>query len=109
MFPIVVAAAMITGIGAGWVASVALLDVSSPEFVKGIRLFFESFDVQYGLVKASSFGLAVTLIGCRQGLQARGGAQGVGSAATSAVVYSAIFILILDAFWAVIWLLGHTP
>ena len=109
MFPIVVAAAMITGIGAGWVASVALLDVSSPEFVKGIRLFFEEFDVRYGLVKSASFGLAVTLIGCRQGLNARGGAQGVGSAATSAVVYSAVAILILDAFWAVVWLLGHTP
>ena len=109
MFPIVVAAAMITGVAAGWVASVALLDVSSPEFVKGVRLFFETFDVRYGLVKASSFGFAVTLIGCRQGLQTRGGAQGVGSAATQAVVYSAVSILILDAFWAVVWLLGHTP
>ena len=109
MFPVVVGAAMIAGIGAGWGASVVLLDVSSPEFVKGIRLFFETFDVRYGLVKAGSFGLAVTLIGCRQGLQARGGAQGVGSAATSAVVYSAVAILILDAFWAMVWLLGHTP
>ena len=109
MFPVVVAAAMITGVAAGWLASVALLDVSSPEFVKGLRLFFEHFDVRYGLVKAGSFGLAVTLIGCRQGMNTRGGAQGVGSAATSAVVYSAVVILILDAFWAVVWLLGHTP
>jgi phospholipid/cholesterol/gamma-HCH transport system permease protein len=109
MFPVVVGAAMIAGVGAGWVASVALLDVSSPEFVKGIRLFFEEFDVRYGLVKASSFGLAVTLIGCRQGMLTRGGAQGVGAAATSAVVYSAVWILILDAFWAIVWLLGHTP
>jgi len=109
MFPIVVAAAMMAGIGAGWVASIALLDVSSPEFVKGIRLFFEEFDVRYGLVKSASFGLAVTLIGCRRGLSARGGAQGVGAAATSAVVYSAVAILVLDAFWAVVWLLGHTP
>jgi len=31
----------------------------------------------------------------------------VGSAATSAVVYSAVLILVLDAFWAVTWLLGH--
>jgi len=109
MFPVVVAAAMIAGVGAGWVASIALLDVSSPEFVKGIRLFFEEFDVRYGLVKSASFGLAVTLIGCRQGLGARGGAQGVGGAATSAVVYSAVAILVLDAFWAIVWLLGHTP
>jgi phospholipid/cholesterol/gamma-HCH transport system permease protein len=109
MFPIVVAAAMMTGLAAGWAASVALLDVSSSEFIKGARLFFDDFDVRYGLVKASSFGVAVTLIGCRQGLGARGGAQGVGAAATAAVVYSAVAILILDAFWAIVWLLGHTP
>jgi phospholipid/cholesterol/gamma-HCH transport system permease protein len=107
MFPIVVAAAMLAGVGAGWVASIALLEVSSSEFVKGVRLFFDAFDVRYGLVKAASFGVAVTLIGCRTGLRARGGAQGVGAAATSAVVYSAIAILVLDAFWAVVWLLGH--
>jgi len=44
-----------------------------------------------------------------QGLAARGGAQGVGRAATSAVVYSAVIILVLDAFWAVVWLLGNKP
>ena len=109
MFPVVVAAAMITGLTAGWVASVLLLDVSTSEFLKGARLFFDDFDVRYGLVKSASFGAAVTLIGCRRGLSARGGAQGVGAAATSAVVYSAVAILVLDAFWAVVWLLGHTP
>ena len=32
---------------------------------------------------------------------------GVGRAATSAVVFSAVMILVLDAFWAVTWLLGR--
>jgi phospholipid/cholesterol/gamma-HCH transport system permease protein len=109
MFPIVVAAAMMTGLAAGWLASILLLDISSSEFIKGVRLYFDVFDVRYGQVKSASFGVAVTLIGCRRGLTARGGAQGVGSAATSAVVYSAVAILILDAFWAVVWLLGHNP
>jgi len=109
MFPVVVAAAMITGLAAGWGASALLLDLSTSEFLKGVRLFFDDFDVRYGLVKSASFGVAVTLIGCRRGLLARGGAQGVGAAATSAVVFSAIAILILDALWAVVWLLGHTP
>jgi phospholipid/cholesterol/gamma-HCH transport system permease protein len=107
MFPVVVAAAMIMGLAAGWIASIALLEISSGEFIKGVRLYFDAFDVRYGLVKAASFGVAVTLIGCRRGLSARGGAQGVGAAATSAVVYSAVAILILDAFWAVVWLLGR--
>ena len=107
MFPFVVAAATIVGMGAGWVASITLLDLSSTEFVKGVRLFFTTFDVRYGLVKAASFGFAVTLTGCIQGLRTMGGAQGVGRAATRAVVISAVFILVLDAFWAVVWLLGR--
>jgi phospholipid/cholesterol/gamma-HCH transport system permease protein len=107
MFPIVVAAAMLTGVTAGWIASVGLLSLSTPEFVKGFRLFFATFDVEYGLVKSASFGLAVTLVGSWRGLTARGGAEGVGRAATGAVVVSAVLILILDAFWAVVWLLGR--
>jgi phospholipid/cholesterol/gamma-HCH transport system permease protein len=109
MFPLVVAGAMMVGVGSGWGASVLLLDLSSAEFVKGLRLFFQTFDVQYGIVKAASFGGAVTIIGCMRGLRAQGGAQGVGRAATQAVVYSAVMILILDAFWAVVWLLGREP
>src|SRR5689334_20359080 len=107
MFPMVVAASMLVGVGAGWAASVALLHLSTPEFVKGLRLFFQPFDVRYGLVKSASFGFAVSLIGCARGLRTEGGAVGVGRAATSAVVYSAVLILVLDAFWAVTWLLGR--
>jgi len=106
MFPVVVAAAILIGVSSGWFASVTLLDLTSTDFVKGLRLFFSAFDVRYGLVKSASFGFVVTLIGCIRGLRAEGGAQGVGRAATSAVVYSAVMILVLDAFWAVVWLLG---
>ena len=106
MFPVVVGAAMVVGVASGWVASIGLLDISSADFVKGLRLFFSTFDVRYGLVKASSFGFIVTLIGSVRGLRAGGGAEGVGRAATDAVVYSAVMILVLDAFWAITWLLG---
>jgi phospholipid/cholesterol/gamma-HCH transport system permease protein len=107
MFPVIVAAAMVAGVGAGWAASVALLHLSTADFAKGVRLFFQTFDVEYGLVKSASFGFAVTLIGSIRGLRTEGGAVGVGRAATSAVVYSAVLILVLDAFWAVTWLLGR--
>jgi phospholipid/cholesterol/gamma-HCH transport system permease protein len=109
MFPIVVGAAMVTGIASGWLASISMLDLTSADFVKGLRLFFSPFDVRYGLVKSASFGFIVTLVGCMRGLRAEGGAEGVGRAATSAVVTSAVLILVLDAFWAVVWLLGTQP
>ena len=107
MFPLIVAAAMVVGVVAGWVSSVLLLHLSSAEFTKGFQLFFQPFDVEYGLVKSASFGAAVTLVGSIKGLKTEGGAVGVGRAATAAVVYSAVSILVLDAFWAVTWLLGR--
>ena len=108
MFPIVVGLAMVAGLLSGWLASIILLDITTPQFVKGVRIFFSEFDVRYGMVKAASFGAAVALIGCRAGLSAGHGAQGVGRSATRAVVLSAIMILVLDAFWAVVWLSGRT-
>lgn len=106
-FPVIVGLAMVVGVAAGWAASILLLDLASAQFIKGLRLFFDNFDVRYGVVKAASFGLAVTLTACRSGMRATGGAQGVGRAATRAVVHGAVAILVLDAFWAVTWLLGH--
>lgn len=107
MFPVVVGAAMAVGMVAGWMASLLLLGLSTPEFLKGVRLFFDHFDVRYGLVKAASFGFAVTILASAAGLRTRGGAQGVGGAATRAVVQSCVMILVLDAFWAMVWLLGR--
>jgi len=100
MFPVVVAFAMAMGILMGWVAATTLLPLTNAEFVRGLRLFYVPFDVQFGLIKAASFGFVITLIGCYLGLNTRGGAEGVGAATTKTVVYSAVLLLVLDAFWA---------
>ena len=78
--------------------------VGSFEFFKGLRLFYNFKDVWFGLVKSVSFGFVIALIGCLKGLGAAGGAEGVGRAATEAVVAGAAMILVLDAFWAVVLL-----
>ncbi|MGH7475181.1 MAG: MlaE family ABC transporter permease [Longimicrobiales bacterium] len=101
MFPVVVALADAMGIVAAWITALNLLDLSTPEFVRGLRLFFRPFDVAFSLIKAASFGLAVTLIGAFFGYSTRGGAEAVGEATTRAVVVSSMLILVLDAFWAV--------
>ena len=58
------------------------------------------FGLEFSLIKAASFGLAVTLIGCYYGFNTSGGADGVGRSTTQAVVVSSMLILVLDAFWA---------
>lgn len=100
-FPLVVGFAIALGIGAGWITSIGLLDLSTQEFVRGLREFHRPFDVEFAMIKSASFGAVVTLVGCYHGYRTRGGAQGVGRATTRAVVAACMLILLLDAFWAV--------
>ena len=104
MFPVIVSFSIATGIITGWITSLVLLDLSTPDFIKGLKLFYLFKDVWFGLLKSASFGFTITLVGCVVGLGTRGGAEGVGRSTTRAVVYSAILILVLDAFWAVVLL-----
>ncbi len=55
--------------------------------------FLEPIDVISGLVKAAVFGFIIALMGCYHGYRSRGGAQGVGTATTNAVVSASILIL----------------
>ncbi len=100
MFPIVVAMASALGIVTGWLTAINMLELSSFEFFKGIKMFYQDKDIWYGLVKSISFGFVIALVGCIMGLSVRGGAEGVGRATTRAVVYGAAMILVLDALWA---------
>jgi phospholipid/cholesterol/gamma-HCH transport system permease protein len=96
--------ANVVGIGAGWITAINLLDMSSTQFVRGLRLFHDPFDITYSLIKAASFGFVITVIGCYQGFNTSGGAEGVGTATTRAVVIASMMILVLDAFWAAVLL-----
>ncbi len=104
MFPFVVVLAMAMGVLSGWLTAINLLDLSTAEFVRGLKLFYRFKDVWFGLVKSASFGLTIALVGCLKGLSATRGAEAVGRATTDAVVVSAMLILVLDAFWAVLLL-----
>jgi len=104
MFPVIVALAILMGIVTGWVTSLSLLHLSTPEFVKGLKIFYQFKDVWYGLFKSATFGCTIALVGCWIGLGTYGGAEGVGRSTMRTVVYSAVLILVLDAFWAVVLL-----
>lgn len=103
-FPLVVGFAIAAGLVAGWLTSVSLLELSTQEFVRGLRMYHRAFDLQFALLKSASFGVAVTGVGSFFGLTTGRGAEGVGRATTRAVVTGCMLILVLDAIWAV-WLL----
>ncbi len=104
MFPAVVVLAISIGIAAGWVTALQLLEMSSTEFVKGLRIYFAPWDVWFAVIKSLSFGAVVTGAGCYCGLQTEGGAEGVGRSTTRAVVAACMVIVCLDAFWAAVLL-----
>jgi phospholipid/cholesterol/gamma-HCH transport system permease protein len=65
-------------------------------YLKNTVDFAKTDDITSGLIKAAVFGFIVALMGCYNGFNSKGGAQGVGAATTNAVVSASILILILD-------------
>ncbi len=94
--PLLVVVADTLGVMGGWIIGTTKLGFSSLTYLKATMDFLQFSDVMSGLVKAAVFGFIIALMGCWCGYNSRGGAQGVGSATTSAVVTSSILILALD-------------
>ncbi|MBC8102927.1 MAG: ABC transporter permease [Cytophagales bacterium] len=72
--------------------------VSFPAYRESLRLLMEpsGSDITRGLVKTVVFGVILTLVGCREGLETSGGATGVGQATTRSVVLSIVLIFVAD-------------
>ncbi|MSP67353.1 MAG: ABC transporter permease [Alphaproteobacteria bacterium] len=93
MLPFLVLVADIIGVMGGYLVSIHKLGFNPAAYLKNTFDYLETMDVVSGLVKAAVFGFLITLMGCYQGYHSRGGAQGVGAAATNAVVSASILIL----------------
>jgi phospholipid/cholesterol/gamma-HCH transport system permease protein len=91
--PILVGIADAIGVLGGYVVSTQSLNFNGAVYLKNTMDFMTYYDVQSGLMKAAAFGFIIALMGCYNGFHSKGGAQGVGSATTNAVVSSSILIL----------------
>lgn len=87
-----------SGVVGAYVVAVVMMEVDQGFFVSNTEWIVDAWDITQGLIKASIFGLTLSVIGCQQGFHAAGGAKGVGLATTRAVVYSCVAILMLDYF-----------
>ncbi len=86
------------GMIGGYFYNVVAMGVNRTIYVKNTLLYLELWDILSGVIKAAIFGVIIALIGCWQGLTAKGGAEGVGRATTRAAVISSISILIVNFF-----------
>jgi phospholipid/cholesterol/gamma-HCH transport system permease protein len=94
--PILTAIGDSIGVLGGYVVSVYSLDFNGTSYLKNTVDFAHQDDITSGLIKAAVFGFIVALMGCYNGFNSKGGAQGVGNATTNAVVASSILILAAD-------------
>lgn len=98
MLPLLVLIADIIGVFGGFLVGVYRLDFNADSYMRSTWEFLEFQDVFSGLVKAAVFGFLIVLMGCYHGYYSRGGAEGVGTATTNAVVSASILILMSNYF-----------
>jgi phospholipid/cholesterol/gamma-HCH transport system permease protein len=94
--PLLILIGDVIGVFGGYIVSIYKLSFNPTLYLKHSWDSLVTVDVVTGLVKAAVFGFIVTLMGCYQGYNSRGGAQGVGAATINAVVTSSILILIMN-------------
>jgi len=96
MLPVLVIFTDVIAIFGSFLTANYFLDVSFNVFFSSVQRFFDMSDVIAGLIKASVFGAAISLLGCHVGLRTEGGAEGVGLSTIRAFVLSASAILLAD-------------
>jgi phospholipid/cholesterol/gamma-HCH transport system permease protein len=96
MLPLLVVVADIIGVFGGYLISVYKLGFNPANYLDQTLRYLELQDILIGILKASVFGLIISLMGCYHGYYSGRGAEGVGRATTNSVVSASILILIMN-------------
>ena len=96
MLPLLTLAADACGVIMGWFTQSLSEPLSLHHFIEvGFRSATLS-DFLPPTFKTAVFGLIIGVVSCFQGMRTRGGAEGVGRAATSSVVLASLFVILAD-------------
>ncbi len=96
MLPVLVLIGDIIGICGGYLIGIYKLEFNATTYLINTWEYLKPMDIISGLTKAAFFGFIITILGCYNGFNSKGGAQGVGTATTNAVVSASILILIFN-------------
>jgi phospholipid/cholesterol/gamma-HCH transport system permease protein len=96
MLPLLTLAADACGVMMGWVAQTLVQSISFKQFIDAGFHGSHLRDFLPPTFKTCVFGLIIGLIACFQGMRTRGGAEGVGRAATNSVVLASLFVILAD-------------
>ncbi len=95
-YPFLIVISMFLGVFGGWVVGNMTGMVLSYDYLKGIRYSFDSFDVVYALIKTLVFAFFIATIPSYYGYYVKGGSLEVGRAATQAVIWTSVNIIIFN-------------
>jgi phospholipid/cholesterol/gamma-HCH transport system permease protein len=99
MMPILTIFADAIGIFGGYLIAVYRLSIRSSLYMNMTFQTLVYKDLFTGLIKTVFFGMIIALVACHEGLNVRGGAEGVGKATTKSVVNTFILIIIADCIF----------
>jgi phospholipid/cholesterol/gamma-HCH transport system permease protein len=98
MLPALTVLGDLLGVLGGMTIAVVQLDLTASFYLNDVLASLTLDDVWSGVAKSFFFAIFITVVACRNGLTAEGGADGVGHATTRTVVLASILILITDFF-----------
>jgi phospholipid/cholesterol/gamma-HCH transport system permease protein len=105
MLPVLTLLADFLGIVGGLFIAVFEIKIGAGFYVTSVLQALKYNDLMHGLCKTPVFGFQIAMIACYNGLNATGGADGVGRATTTTVVLASIFVLVSDFFLTKLFLL----
>jgi len=94
--PLLTLVASFSGVVMGWVATTLIEPISLVRFVETGFKGAGFKDFLPPTFKTCVYGLIIGSVSSFQGMRARGGAEGVGSSATTSVVLSSLFVILAD-------------
>ncbi len=106
IIPLLCAVFIFVGVLGAYIAGVFLFNIDQGLFVEKMTMIVAPKDIWRGLIKSFAFSGIMASIACRYGLNARGGAKGVGIATTNSVVVTLLAILFVDViitYFQIVW------
>lgn len=94
IMPFMVLISMCLSISGAYFSVVETGMITHEDFIFGLQLDFDPFDIVYALTKTVVFAFLISSISAFQGYNTVGGSNEVGSSSTNAVVYSIFAVLL---------------
>jgi phospholipid/cholesterol/gamma-HCH transport system permease protein len=98
MTPLLTFFAIGIGVAGGMLLTIYGLGVEYSHLIDMTKQWMIPYDYLRAVVKGFAFGLTNALVCCYMGLNARGGAEGVGRATTDANVYACVTVLVVNMY-----------